>query len=88
MMANDYRILCYSISIGNLQATTIVERVHQSIGNTICTFKIQQMNLDNENLWEGALSSTIFAIWSIVHTTAQHTSSQLVFGRDAILNIN
>ena len=29
-----------------------------------------------------------FAIWSMVHTTTQHILSQLVFDRDAILNIN
>ena len=88
MMSNVYGILCNSISVRNPQANTIVERVHQSIGNIIRTFKIQQMDLDNENPWEGILSSTMFAIRSTVHTTTQHTPSQLVFGRDAILNIN
>ena len=33
-------------------------------------------------------SSTLFTIRSMVHTTMQHTLSQLVFGRDTILNIN
>ena len=66
----------------------IVERVHQIIGNIIRTFIIQQMNLDNENPWEGVISSTLFAIRSMVHTTTQHTPPQMVFGRDAILNIN
>ena len=46
------------------------------------------MDLDNENPWEGILSSTMFAIQSTVHTTAQYTLSQLVFGKDTILNIN
>ena len=46
------------------------------------------MDLDNERLWEGILSSTMFAIQSTLHTTTQHTQSQLVFGMDAILNIN
>ena len=46
------------------------------------------MDLDHENPWEGILSSTMFAIWSMVDTTTQHTPSQLVFVRDAILNIN
>ena len=88
MMANDYQIPCNSISIRNLQANTIVQRVHQTIGYIIHTFKIQQIDLDNENPWEGVLSSTMFAIWSMVHTTTQHIPSQLVFSRDAILNIN
>ena len=46
------------------------------------------MDLNNDNPWEGILSLTMFAIRSKVHTTTQHTPSQLVFGRDAILNIN
>ena len=73
MMANDYRIPCNSISVRNPQANAIVERVHQTIGNIIRTFKIQEMDLDNENPWEGILSSTMFTIRSTVHTTTQHT---------------
>ena len=48
---------------------------------------IQQMDLDNENPWGGILSSTLLAIWSTVHTTTQHTLSQLVFHRDTIINV-
>ena len=88
MMANDYRIPCNSISVRNPQANAIVERVHQIIGNIICTFIIQEMDLDNENPCEGSLSSTMCAIRSTVHTTTQHTPSQLVFVMDTILNIN
>ena len=62
MMANDYRILCNSISIRNPQAKAIVERVHQTTGNITRTFRIQEINLDNENPWEGLLSPTMFAI--------------------------
>ena len=88
MMANDYQIQCNSISIRNPQANTIVERIHQNIGNIILSFIIQQMDLDNENPWEGIFCSTMFAIRSTVHTTTQHAPSQLVFGRHTILNIN
>ena len=88
MMANDYGILCSPNSVQNPQANSIVERLHQTIDNIIHTFKIQEMDLDNENPWEGVLSSTMFAIRSTVRTTTQHTPSQLVFGRDVILNIN
>ena len=63
-------------------------RKHQTIGNIICTFQIQQMDLDFENPRERVLSSTMFAIWSMVHTITQRKPSQSEFGRDAILNIN
>ena len=46
------------------------------------------MDLDNEDLGEGILSSTMFAIRFMVYSTMQHTLSQLVFGRYAIFNIN
>ena len=62
MMATDYRIPCNSISVRNLQANAIVERVHQTIGNIICKFTIQQIYLENENPWEGILSFTMFLI--------------------------
>ena len=62
--------------------------VHKTIVYIILTSKILEMDLDNVNPWEGILLSTMFAIQSTVHTTTQHTPSQLVFGRDAILNIN
>ena len=62
MVTNDNGILCNSISIQNPLANNIVERVHQTIGNIISTFKIQETNLDNENPWEGILSSTMFVL--------------------------
>ena len=88
MMTNDYRIKCSPISKRYSQVNTNVERVHQTHGNIIHIFTIQYIDLDNESHWEGILSSTMFAIRSTVHTTTHPTLSQLVFGRDAILNIN
>ena len=79
-MSNNYGIPCNSISIRNPQANAIVERVHQTIGNIIHTFQIQEMDLDNENPSKGVFSSTMFALRSMVHTTTQHTPSQMVFG--------
>ena len=52
MIANDYEIPCNSISVRNPQANAIMERVHKTIGNIISTFKIQEMDLNNENPWE------------------------------------
>ena len=88
MIANDYGILCRPISTRNPQTNAIVEMLHQTIGNIIHTFKIQEIDLDNEIPWEGILSSTMFAIQPTVHTNTQYTPSRVVFGRDAILNIN
>ena len=44
MMANDYRILCNSISIRTMQANTIMEKTHQTICNIVHTFEIRQID--------------------------------------------
>ena len=86
MIINDYSITVKPITSRNPQANAILERVHQTIGNIIRTFKVQNMVLDDENPWDGILASTMFALRATVHTTAQYTPTQLIFGRDSIIN--
>jgi transposase InsO family protein len=86
LIDEDYGIELKHITTRNPQANAILERVHQTIGNIIRTMNIQQMVLDDENPWDGILASTMFALRATVHTTTQFTPTQLVFGRDAILN--
>ena len=64
-----------------------MERVHQVIGNIICTFKLESNDLDEDDPWKGILRATAFAVRSTFHTTLRNTPGQLVFGRDMILNI-
>ena len=87
MIKNDYGIKAKPITTRNPQANAIVERVHQTIGNIIRTFELQDNYLDEEDPWAGILSATAFAIRSTYHTTLQKTPGQLVFGRDMIFNI-
>jgi hypothetical protein len=54
----------------------------------IRTFRIHQSEeVDEEEPWNGILSACMFALRATVHTTTQATPAQLVFGRDAILNV-
>ena len=46
-----------------------------------------QSDLDEFGGWEGILSAVGFAMRATVHTTMRATPAQLVFGRDAILNV-
>ena len=87
MVQEDYGIRKKPISARNPQANSIVERVHQTIGNMIRTFSVQDMELDEEDPWSGILAAVGFAIRATVHTTLQATPLQLVFGRDAVLSI-
>ena len=86
MIINDYGITVKPITSRNPQANAILERVHQTIGNILRTFKVQNMVLDDENPWDGILASTMFALRATVHTTTQYTPAQLIFGRDSIIN--
>ena len=65
-----------------------IHKNYQTIGNIICTFKIYNMDLEDESPWERILPSTIFAIRSIVHTSIQHIPSQSIIDRDLILDVN
>ena len=44
------------------------------------------MVLDDENPWDRILASTMSALRVMVHATTQHTTAQLVFRRELILN--
>ena len=44
-------------------------------------------NIVNNDPWSGILAATMFAVRATYHTTLQASLMQLVFGRDAILNI-
>ena len=85
MVRNDYRLKIKPITTRNPQANAIIERVHQTIGNIIRTFDVQSM--DEKDPWSGILAATMFAVRATVHTTLQASPMQLVFGRDAILNV-
>ena len=87
MIINDYGIKKRPITTRNPQANSILERVHQTIGNILRTFQVQNDELDTEDPWGGILAATMFAVRSTVHSTLNKTPMQLVFGRDAILNI-
>ena len=86
-MVKDYGIIVKPITAHNPYTIPILECVHQTIGNIIRTFRVQKMVLDDDNPWDGILSATMFALRATVHTTSQYTPTQLVFGRDSVLNV-
>lgn len=87
MVSTDYGIKRQGTTVRNPQANAIIERIHQTIGNIIRTFEAQDKpDLDPDDPWGGILAATMFAVRATYHTTLQATPSQLVFGRDAILN--
>eukprot|EP00957_Ditylum_brightwellii_P056953 4317140-Ditylum_brightwellii.AAC.1 len=53
----------------------------------IRSFEVHDTSIDEKDPWTGILSAVRVATRAIVHTTMQATTMQLVFGRDAILNV-
>ena len=87
MIADDYGITKRPITVRNPQANSIIERIHQTLGNIIRTFELHEDGEATQETWDGILSAAMFAVRATVHTTTQATPMQLVFGRDAILNV-
>jgi len=86
LIQDDYDITLKPIREENCLANAILERMHQSIGNIIHTTKVQNMVLDDNDLCNSILASTMFALKATVHTTTSFTPTQLLFVRDALLN--
>ena len=84
---NEYGLTTRPITARNPQANSIIERVHQTLGNIIRTMELYKQNLDDINPFGGILAATMFAIRSTYNTTTQATAMQLVFGRNGIFNI-
>ena len=85
---DEYGIQKKLITTRNPQANAIVERVHQVVHNMVRTFNVNNADdLDNEFGFTGILAAVRRAVNSTVHTTLRATPTQLVFGRDALLNI-
>eukprot|EP00957_Ditylum_brightwellii_P185668 14136460-Ditylum_brightwellii.AAC.1 len=86
MILKDYGVKERPITVRNLQDNSIIESIHQTIGNMIRSFQIHSIDIDEKDPWTGILSAVRFATRATVYTTMQAILMQLVFGRDAISN--
>ena len=88
MLRDDYGVVRKPITTRNPQANAMVERAHQTIHNLIRSQQIRDKRDLVDGDWSGVLSALGFAMRATVHTTSRATPSQLVFGRDAVLNVS
>ena len=88
-LQNNYGFARKVIAMRDPQSNGIVERIHQVVGDMTRTRDIQGVDdLDKDYTWMGVLSAVRDAVRCVVHTTTRATPTQLVFGRDALLNIS
>ena len=88
IVREEFNLETKPASVHNPQGNSVLERIHQVMGNMIKTFQIYNRDdMDVNDPWSGILGAVMYAIRSTVHTTLGATPMQLVFGRDAILPI-
>ena len=84
---DDYGVKPKPTTIKNPQANSVLERVHQVLGDMLQARNVKGLNLDTDDPWSEVLASVAYAIRSTYHTTLEATPAQLVFGRDMIYPI-
>ena len=62
MIQNDYGVTKRPAMTRNPQANSILERVHQTIGNMIRIQQVGSSFVDENDPWSGILAATMFAI--------------------------
>jgi len=86
-LKNECGIKRKIVTSRNPQSNSMIERCHKTLHNMIRSAQIKdKRGLDSFFGFKGVLSACRKAMNSTVHTTARATPSQLVFGRDAMLN--
>ena len=88
MIKNGYGIETRPTTTHNPQTNAIIEQVHQKLGNVIRSFQLHKTELDKDDPWSGILATAMYAIRATIHTTLKAAPTQLVFGRNANLNIS
>ena len=87
MLHDEYGCIRKLITTRNPQANAMIERAHQVIHNMIRSLEIRGAKDLDDYGWAGVLAAVRQAMRSTVHTTNRATPTQLVFGRDALLNV-
>ena len=87
-LKNEYGLTRKLITTRNPQANSMIERVHQVLHNMVRTIGLRDARDLGSYGWRGILSAVRQAMRSTVHTTTRATPTQLVFNRDALLNIS
>eukprot|EP00957_Ditylum_brightwellii_P156550 11915078-Ditylum_brightwellii.AAC.1 len=57
MIASDYTVKKKPITARNPQVNSIIERIHQTMGNMIRSFEVHDTSIDEKDPWTGILSA-------------------------------
>jgi hypothetical protein len=65
-----------------------VERVHQTLGNMICIYELENFDFDYNDPWSQISANCAWALRFIAHSILDATPAQIVFGRDMFLDLS
>jgi len=86
-LKNEHGVNEKIVTSRNPQANSMIERCHKTLHNMIRSAQIEDKRDPDEFFgFKGVLAACRKAMNSAVHTTARAAPTQLVFGRDAMLN--
>jgi hypothetical protein len=74
-------------TIENPQAN-FVERVHQTLGNMIRTYELENFEFDYNDPWSQILADCAWAIRSTAHSISDSTPVQIVFLGDMLFDLS
>ena len=80
----EYGITAKPITSGDLMSDTILEKIHQVLGNLVRNFNIQQTYVDKSDPWTGILAAAEIAILSETRRQKVYSPGKLIFGRDMV----
>jgi hypothetical protein len=65
-----------------------VERLHQTLGNMIRTYKLENFEFDYNDPWSQILANCTWAIRSTANSILDATPAQIVFGRNMLFELS
>ena len=86
-LLQSYGVKSVPTTVKNPQAN-FVERVHQTLGNMLRSYELEDHDFDYQDPWSQILANCAWAIRSTVHSVLNATPAQIVFGRDMLFDLS
>jgi len=86
-LCETYGIKCKPTMIKNPQANAILERLHQVLGQILCTSELDMAKTITPDDVDVFLDNAAWAIRSTYHTVLKSSPGAAIFGHDMLFNI-
>jgi transposase InsO family protein len=84
-LLRSYGVIAKLSTIKNPQTNAFVERVHQTIADSIQTMELEKRECDDITI-NAVLQNVAYGLRATYHTSIAATPGQIVFGRDMVIN--